>query len=505
MKNIKILMFSLLALVAVVAIGWSSFALSGPSAAEESASGHAGHAHGHAENAKAAKAKGGDDHDVHDHGEHGRHEDDEDLEGLFAEEKGTSGGEHHDDHGHDEHAGEPASRSGNETGHAGHEHAGHRHGDASDENCPEHNVPEVVDALCNPEGVAMLRPGEGMKVRLASPQVAERVGIATTSPLPAEEAGGSWPGQVVFNRDRLARLAALSSGTVLKVRAGLGEQVRAGAVLAEIAAPEAAGLRGERATAESRRDLAATVFQREKDLFEKGISSRQEYQQAEAELRQAESAVVQARQQAEAIGLHGNGSILTIRAPFAGVVVERMAVVGEAVAPGTPLYTVADLSSLWVEISAPEDALLTMRPGLGVKVSFAGLPGRTFPGKIFWVAPALDERTRMLRAIAEIDNRDGLLKSGLFGDVRPAGRNPAANALAVPADALQSVDGQPFVFVRLEEDLFELRRVAAGRKANGVVTIAAGLSPRDQVVSTQAFALKSEVLRARLGASCADH
>jgi len=195
---------------------------------------------------------------------------------------------------------------------------------------------------------------------------------------------------------------------------------------------------------------------------------------------------------------------LTVRAPFAGVVVERAAVAGESVAPGASLFTVADLSSLWMDVSAPEDALLDMRPGQTVAISFAGLPGRTFPGKIFWVAPALDEKTRMLKALAEIDNRDGLLKSGLFGEVRLAGK-VNAGALAVPADALQSVDGQPFVFVRLEEDLFELRRVVAGRKANGSVRITAGLELRDQVVSAQAFSLKSEVLRARLGASCADH
>lgn len=505
MKNIKNLLYLLFALVLLAGVGWGTYVLSGPPAAAEAASDHAGHdhgqeagekdAHGHTQAEKAAKAEDHGDHDDHDG--QGHADEDEDLEGLFADEKGAPVEQHHEDHDHDSHAEAQA-------GHSGHDHAGHDHEQASDELCPEHTVQEVEDALCNPEGVAMLRPGEGMKVRLASPLVAGRVGIATAMPLPAGEAGRAWPGQVVFNRDRLARLAALSAGTVLKVKAGLGDRVEKGAVLAEIAAPEAAGLRDELTAAESRRSLAETVYRREKDLFEKGISSRQEYQLAEAELRQAESAVARVRQQVRDIGLGGSGSTLTVRAPFAGVVVERAAVVGEAVAPGTPLFAVADLSSLWVEISAPEDALLEMRPAQAIAISFAGLPGRTFPGRIFWVAPALDERTRMLKALAEIDNREGLLKSGLFGEVRIAGK-VTSGALAVPADALQSVDGHPFVFVRLEEDLFELRRVAAGRKANGAVSITAGLDRRDQVVAAQAFALKSEVLRARLGASCADH
>lgn len=491
MKNIKSMIFSLLALIAFVAVGWGTYSLSGPSSPAQAATEHDEHDHGketqkkeaqgHADEEKAAVAEAHDDHDDHD---------DHDNDAQARTEKRDRHADRHED--------TAADRKGGE-------HAGHDHGEAEGELCPEHNVPEAEDALCNSERVALLRPGEGMKVRLASPQVAERVGIATALPLPAGEAGATWPGQVVFNRDRLARLSALSSGTVLKVRAGLGDRVQKGAVLAEIAAPEAAGLRGELAAAESRRVLAETVYLREKDLFEKGISAHQEYQQAEAELRQAESATARARQQAQDFGLGGSGSTLPVRAPFSGVVVERTAVPGEAVAPGTPLFTLADLSALWVEVSAPEDALLEVRPGQAVTASFAGLPGRAFPGKIFWVAPALDEKTRMLRALAEIDNREGLLKSGLFGEIRPAGRLSTAGALAVPADALQSVDGQPFVFVRLEEDLFELRRVSAGRKANGTVIIPAGLSHRDQVVSAQAFTLKSEVLRARLGASCADH
>lgn len=511
MNYAKRLILSLCALAAIVGVGWGTYMLAGPSPSAQAASGHDEHDHGkkphkneahdHADE-KTAGAKAHDDHE--DHADHGLQEKDEDLEALFGGEKTDAEGKrgareaYHDAHGDAPHADDHGSRSGKKDAHAGHDHA-------DGEVCPEHNVMELEDALCNPEGVSHLRPGEGMKIRLASPEVASRVGIATSLPLSAGEEGAAWPGQVVFNRDRLARLSALAAGTVHKVRAGLGDRVQKGAVLAEIAAPEAASLRSELTAAESRRALAETVYQREKDLFEKGISSRQEYQQAEAELRQAESLVVRARQQTRDFGLGGSGSTLTVRAPFAGAVVERTAAQGEAVAAGTPLFTLADLSTLWIEVSAPEDALLEMRSGQVVTASFAGLPGRSFPGKIFWVAPALDEKTRMLKALAEIDNRDGLLKSGLFGEIRPAGKVSTAGALAVPADALQSVDGQPFVFVRLAEDLFELRRVTAGRKANGTVTIPAGLNRRDQVVSAQAFALKSEVLRARLGASCADH
>lgn len=441
--------------------------------------------------AVASDAQHKEDHDDHEEKETAAHDD-------HGEEEQAEEGHAHaeEERGHDDHAGE------------GHDdHSGHAHARkaSSDGICPEHKIAEAEDALCAPDRIGALRPGQGLKVRLGAPQAAERVGIAAAPPVPAGEGAASWPAQAVFNRDRVAHLSALAGGRLTSVRVSLGDTVKAGAVLAEIASPEAAGLKGALREAESRRQLAEAAYLREKDLLAKGITSRQEFQQAEAEWRQAQSAAAQARQQLGDYGLTaGGGSTLPVKAPFAGTVIERTAVAGETVAPGASLFIVADLSTLQVEVSVPEEALLDLRPGLEITAHFSALPGRAFPGKIFWVAPALDEKTRMLKALAQVENREGLLRSGLFGQVRPAGK-VAAGGLAVPADALQAVDGAPYVFVELEKDLYELRRVTAGRKAGRTVVVSEGISPSDRIVTAQAFALKSEVLKARLGASCADH
>ena len=516
MKNIKNLILSLLVLIAAGVVGWGTYTFAGSSHshghAHSSEEGHAGHEHDRGSHGKDSHRQGAEKPDAH--GDAHEDEDDEELEALFsggsrASEDSAGRGNAHshprpsgkDDHAGHDHGPRRAARSHD---HGGHDH-GHRHG-GGEEICPEHNVAEFEDALCHPEEIALLQAGQGMKVRLAAPEMARRVGIASALPLPAAEGSASWPGQIVFNRDRLARLSALAGGSVQKVNVGLGERVAKGQVLGEIASSEAAGLRAELSAAESRRSLAEAVYLREKDLLEKGITSRHDYQQAEADLRQAQSAAQRARRQVQDFGLGDGkeGSILPIRAPFAGTVIERRAVVGESVSPGEPLFVLADLETLWVEISIPEDSLLNVHPGLEVVTSFSGLPGRAFPGKIFWVSPALDERTRMLRVLAEVDNREGLMRSGLFGQVQ-ALEGAAARTLAVPSDALQTVDGNPFVFVHLEDDLFELRRVTAGRRNGGTVVIREGLQAHDRVVTGQAFSLKSEVLRARLGASCADH
>lgn len=298
--------------------------------------------------------------------------------------------EDHDDHqaqaeekaaaGHDEHG------AGEQDAHAGHGHAAREA--APDGFCSEHKVPEAEDALCQPDLVAALRPGQGLKVRLGVVDAAERVGIAAAPPVPAGEGISSWPGQAVYNRDRVAQISALAGGRVKSVRVALGDRVKAGALLAAIASPEAAGLKGALRETESRSQLAETDYLREKDLLERGITSRQEFQQAEAAWRQAQSAAAQARQQLGDYGLApGDGSTLPVVAPFAGTIVERNAVAGETVAPGTPLFTVVDLSHLWIDISVPEAALLELRPGLEIAASFAALPRARLSGEDFLGRP----------------------------------------------------------------------------------------------------------------------
>ncbi len=444
--------------------------------------------------------------DGHDHDTHGKPEN---LDDLFAEEeenahRGHDHGAHEDDSkGHDDHADHK------DQGQKEDDHVGHNHG-PGDGDCPEHRIPEAEDALCQPQLMETLRPGQGLMVRLETPEAAERAGVNAARPVPADMEGQGLPAQVVFNRNRLARLTPLVPGQVKKVKVGLGQKVAAGQVLAEIASPEIAALRASLQTARNRVELNKTTFEREKELLAKGVTSRQEFEQAKTDWLQAKNALAQASQQLSDYGLEpgdlqGNsGSLLPVRAPFAGTVIELSAVTGESVAQGSPLFILVDLETMWLELSVPENRMVEILPELKLHVSFTALPGRAFEGKIFWVSPVLDEKTRMLKALAEVDNSSALLRSGLFGEVRINGAT-SAESLAVPADALQVIDGAPFVFIELESDLYELRRVDAGRRNGRQVVIARGLAPEDRVVSTQGFSLKSEILKSRLGASCADH
>ncbi len=131
--------------------------------------------------------------------------------------------------------------------------------------------------------------------------------------------------------------------------------------------------------------------------------------------------------------------------------------------------------------------------------------GEPVAGTVTWVAPMVDERTRLVRARAQIPNPDGLLRQGMFAEVDASLSSPA-HALRVPASAVQRVGDRPFVFVRRESDLFAARRVQVeARLPSDELVISAGIDQDDDVVVAGGFSLKSALLASRLGAGCSDH
>ncbi len=402
--------------------------------------------------------------------------------------------------GHDDHAGEEAEEEG---------HEGHGHGKKPEagEYCTEHRMLEAEDALCNPDLLVPLLPGKGVMVRLGTPEAAARAGVATVLPQKVASATGPiFPAQTVYSRSGLAQVAALTSGVVQRLHVDVGSAVTKGQILAEIASTDVSNARAELATAQSRLNLAETALRREEQLFAKGISAGQELEQVRAEQEAAAATLEQARQRLAlyGAGAKGGGATVALRSPLTGIVAERSVVAGQSILPETPLFTVVNLTNMGIELSLPADRIALAKIGAPIEALFDGMEGERFTGKIVQIAPALDNQTRLLKVLAEVENPGQLLKSGLFGQVRLLG-TAAGEALEIPGNAVQMIDGKPFVFIEREADLFELRRIAVGPRRGKSILIEAGLQADEKVVATQGFALKSEVLKSRLGASCADH
>jgi cobalt-zinc-cadmium efflux system membrane fusion protein len=381
--------------------------------------------------------------------------------------------------------------------------------------CAEHDMPEAQCGICQPQLAAGLQPGESLGIRMPSARSAELAGLSIDRPTRGI-AGEALEllGEVRFNDNRRARVTPLAAGVLTDIRIDVGDAVEAGQVLAVVNSPEVAKAKSAYLTALSEQDVTSANHERERQLVEENIAARRDLQAAEGEHRRAVLAVRQTRQQLLNLGFSEGDvegiereqsatSDLPVRAPFAGVVVERSATLGEAV-DRDALFEVADLATMWIELAVPESKAIRLARGGSVEVEVEALPGRPIAGEITWISPQINENTRMVRARATVPNPDGTLRHGMFAQVSASLEAPR-ETMQVPTDAVQNIDGDPFVFVRTEPDLFALRRVEVGpASTTGNTAILAGLDVDDAIVTGGGFTMRTEFLKSRLGAGCVD-
>jgi len=378
----------------------------------------------------------------------------------------------------------------------------------------EHAIPTHSCAECRYEvGVVevppwLFDPARGGELTLAR---VETRPLADSEELTAE---------VRPDGSRAVAVAPLAAGTVRSVRVDVGDRVAAGQLLLEVESSELRQARAELLRAAAAVSLAEAEAARERDLYARRICPEKDLLEAEARLKQAAADEQAAAgrllglglrtDEVEALrggaGLEGPG-LLAVRAPFAGTVLERTVAVGALVEPGDPLLLVADTSTVWVMTTLYPSQLesLLAHPGAPVpaEVTVAGLPDRVFEGTVGQVSGTVDPVTRTGTARVVIPNPGGVLRPGMFARVRLALPGSSAD-LAVPAEAVLEDEGRSFVFVRARGDYFVRRPVAPGRSAGGWVAVTGELGPGTEVVSRGAFLLKSDVLRAKMGAGCAD-
>jgi len=309
-------------------------------------------------------------------------------------------------------------------------------------------------------------------------------------------------GTITFDANRVSHIGPRIDGRIIRLDADVGQRVQGGQVLAILESADVGQVRADESEAEALMGIAQENFDRERRLEEQGISSRKELLDAQAELRRAEAALFSARQRLQVLGAgQGQGGQFALSAPFAGTVVERHASLGEMANPADQLFTVANLDRLWIELDIYERDLARVAGGQPVDVTTAAYLGRTFPGRIVYVGDIVDPEKRTVRARVEIPNPDMSLKPGMFANalIRVGGEGPPVPA--VPREALQEVEGRTVVFVpgpRPGE--FRAQPVQVGLPTeDGMVLVQSGLGLGDRVVTTGAFALRSELAEGEIG------
>ena len=193
---------------------------------------------------------------------------------------------------------------------------------------------------------------------------------------------------------------------------------------------------------------------------------------------------------------------LTLYAPVTGVVTEKHVQQGQAIQAGEQLYTIADLSNVWVDVQLREADATSVKMGSGADIEVAGLPGRPFKGRVTYVYPTLDSTSRAIRARVAVANTNGLLKPGMYATVRLS--TPSRSALTVPNSAVLRTGERNVVFVDNGGGRLMPQEVELGRVTAEYSEVLAGLEPGQRVVTSAQFLLDSEsnlaeVMKAMMG------
>jgi len=315
---------------------------------------------------------------------------------------------------------------------------------------------------------------------------------------------------------RRADVRPLARGRVQDVLVRVGDRVTSGQPLARIDVIEAGELssqvlvaRAELQRLKVQQANAARQLERSKGLVEIGVVAQKEF-----ELLQAESAAMAEAVRAQESVLGGldaklrrfgiseaqlqASTVTTIVAPFAGTVIRVEAAPGEVVEQDMALFAVTDLADVWVQAEVYERDLGRIKVGQPARISVDTYPDVVFTGHVAHISDTLDPNTRTAQVRCVVPNPDRRLKVDMLASV-DVPVSLSRQVLAVPAAAVQQVEGKNVLFVRRADDAFQMREVTLGATSGGQVEIVSGLTENDPVVTVGAYHLKSIRMIAEFG------
>ncbi len=291
-------------------------------------------------------------------------------------------------------------------------------------------------------------------------------------------------GRVDFNEERLARLHPKTSGWIEKLMVDeTGTQVSKGTILLGIYSPELVAAQQEYLVAlnnwESVRNSSATQMKRSAKIILD--SARERLQLFDVPMHQIKE-------------LENNRKIkkqLHIHSPFEGRIMHIGARKGQYITPQKELYLIADLSRIWVHVDIFEDELSWLKVGDSAKMRVRAEPGRTYEGKVTFIHPVLNPKSRTVQVRLEFDNSDLSLKPGMFANVT-LHTDSQPDAVVVPSEAIVRSGSREQVFVVRAPGKFEPREVTLGVSSGGLVQILSGIKAGEEVVTSSQFLIDSE-------------
>jgi cobalt-zinc-cadmium efflux system membrane fusion protein len=315
------------------------------------------------------------------------------------------------------------------------------------------------------------------------------------------------------NQDRITHVSPRVSGRIVTVQAKLGDPVKAGQALAVLDSLEVGEAHSAYLQARTQHTVAKADFERAEKLHGDQIIAQKDHLRAHAEYEKAKASFAAAGDKLRMLGVNATPaddgravSTFPLSTPFAGTVIEKHAILGELAQPDKSIFTVADLSRLWIEANLFEKDLGRVKTGADAVVTVDAYPGEAFQGKLTYIAAVVDKESRTVQARVEVANPGGRLKPEMFATAAIStsgtrGTNGGGvKALLLPQEAVVLMQGQPTAFVA-EEGGFEPRPVELGDKLRGKVVIKSGIKSGEKVVTAGTYALKARLLKSQIGDS----
>jgi cobalt-zinc-cadmium efflux system membrane fusion protein len=315
------------------------------------------------------------------------------------------------------------------------------------------------------------------------------------------------PGRIEANEQLVTRIGASVTGRVTEVLAEVGARVQAGQVLARITSPELTNAQLTYLRAHSGTAQAERAVERARLLIQADVIGTAELQRREAELSIARAELRAATDQLRLLGVPDGqidrlrekgqlSSFAGITATRSGVVIERKVSQGQVAQPGDPLFTVADLSKVWVVGALPEQDAAAVKMGQKVEIKVPALGERQFSGRVVFVSDTISLDTRSLTVRTQVDNADRALKPQMLATLRIIGQ--ARQQLALPEAAVVRDNDRDHVFVQTGPGQFRLTPVELAPAARGLRPLLKGPAAGTPVVVEGAFHLNNERKRAEL-------
>ncbi len=340
----------------------------------------------------------------------------------------------------------------------------------------------------------------------APPSLLERLKV---EPVTSMEIGETLhlPGRITLNEHRVARVGPSVTGRVTDITAFIGQSVRQGQHLATITSTELSIAQAAYLKARTQMNLHRLAVERARRLLDADVISRAELTERESQLAEVEVEVRASKDQLAVMGMSENAirrlsnsgqidSVIPVTATLSGTVIERKISIGQIVEPADDLFTIADLSEVWVVAEAPEQKAFLVEIGGQAEVQIPALPGQKITGRVIYVADTVNPSTRTVTVRMEVKNPERKIKPEMLATM--VIHRPRVSSLNIPAKAVVRTGDHDYVFVQVTEDKFVLTPVSLGPDLGGMRRVIAGLTEGQRIVVDGAFHLNNERIRQEL-------